>query len=272
MQLNERKLKILKIIVEMYIKSGLPVGSKTISEILRNTISSATIRNEMATLYELGFLEQPYTSAGRIPSQLGYRLYVDHIMKKKILSQDQTSQIESLFNIRDLDYSVLIENAGKILSKITMCMTILSSMVFKSLIITKIEIIEIADMTVAIILITSNGIIKSKVCKVDFDLNISTLNYLYKFVNNTFSGKSVEKVTRDYINSIVTNLNNFQSFFSSVFYSIYEMCKSLQTSDFYIDGQTNLLLYKELKDTASDIIKILSSKNMVNNIIANNEI
>lgn len=267
LQLDDRKLKILEIIVEMYIKSGLPVSSKAISDLLENTISSATVRNEMSKLYELGFLEQPHTSAGRIPSQLGYRLYVDRIMKRATLSEKQTKQIESWFNIKDLDYSVLIENAGKILSQITMCMTILSTMVFKSLIITKIEIIWISNMTLAIILITSSGVIKSKVCKVDFYLNVEMFDYIYKFVNNTFAGKSVEKITEEYINSLVISLDSYQNFFLPIFYSIFEMCKNLQTSDFYIAGQTNLLLYKEVKDMASDIIKILSNKSAVTNII-----
>ncbi|MBP0979439.1 MAG: heat-inducible transcription repressor HrcA [Oscillospiraceae bacterium] len=267
MKLDNRKAKILEFIIDMYIKSGEPVSSKTISELFQNTISSATIRNEMARLYELGFLEQPHTSAGRVPSQLGYRLYVDQIMKKKSLSEEQTRQIESWFNIRDLDYSSLIKNSGKILSEITSCMTILSSMAFKSLIITKIEIIEVSNMALAVILVTSSGIIKSKVCKVDFDINFETLDYIYRFVNNTFAGKSVEKISKNYINSITTGLDNYQSFFSPIFYNIYEMCESLQTSDFYIDGQINLLLYKELKDVASDIIKIFSNKNTVIDII-----
>lgn len=262
-------MKILELIIDMYIKHGVPVSSKTISELFQNSISSATVRNEMARLYELGFLEQPHTSAGRIPSQLGYRLYVNQIMKKKPLSEYQTKQIESWFNVRDLDYTALIENSGKILSQITACMTILSSMAFKSLIITKIEIVEIANMTLAVILITSSGIIKSKVCKVDFDLDNNTIDYIYQFVNNTFSKKSVEEISKEYVSSVITNLNHYQNLFSPVFYNIYEMCRSLQISDFYIYGQTNLLLYNELKDTAVDIIKFLSNKNIVSSIINN---
>lgn len=270
MKLDSRKMKILEFIIDMYIKSGEPVSSKTISLLFERSISSATIRNEMARLYELGFLEQPHTSAGRIPSQLGYRLYVDKIMKKKTLSNEQTRQIESWFNIRDLDYSSLIKNSGKLLSEITACMTVLSSMAFVSLVIKKIEIIEVSKMALAVILITSSGVIKSKVCKVDFDLNFETLDYIYRFVNNAFSGKSVEEISRDYISSITINLNNYQSFFSPIFYNIYEMCKSLQTSDFYIDGQINLLNYKELKDVVSDVIRIFSNKKTVTEIISHN--
>ena len=262
-------MKILELIIDMYIKNGVPVSSKTISELFQNSISSATVRNEMAKLYELGFLEQPHTSAGRIPSQLGYRLYVDQIMKKKPFSEDQTKQIESWFNVRDLDYTALIENSGKILSQITACMTILSSMAFKSLIIKKIEIVEITNMTLAVILITSSGIIKSKVCKVYFDLDDNTVGYIYKLVNNIFSNKSVEEISKEYVNSIITNLNNYQNLFSPIFYNIYEMCRSLQTSDFYIYGQTNLLLYNELKDTVVEVIKFLSNKNTVSSIINN---
>ena len=246
---------------------GEPVGSKTVSQMFQNAISAATVRNEMAKLYEFGFLEQPHTSAGRVPSQLGYRLYIDKIMKKKVLSESQTKQIESWFNVKNPDYSALIENAGKFLSQITLCMTILSSMVFQELVITKIEIIEIAEKTLAIILITSSGIIKSKVCKLDFDLTAETTYFIHQFVNNFFSGKSVEEISREYINAVVSGLSTYQMFFIPVFYSIYEMCSDLHTSDFYIEGQPNLLLYKELRETVADIINILSDKNTVNQII-----
>ncbi len=268
MQLDGRKIKILELIIDRYIRFGEPVSSKTISQMFQNSISAATVRNEMAKLYEFGFLEQPHTSAGRIPSQLGYRLYIDRIMKKKSLSEVQTKQIESWFNVKNPDYSSLIENAGKLLSKVTVCMTILSSMVFQALMITKIEIIEIAEKTLAVILITSSGVVKSRVCKLDFDLTADSMEFIYKLVNNVFSGKSVEEVSRDYINSVVSNLNNYQMFFVPVFYNIYEMCKDLHTSDFYIEGQTNLLLYKELKETASDIINVLSDKSVVADLLA----
>lgn len=269
LHLDSRKLKILELIIKMYIQSGEPVGSKTISKLLQNSISSATIRNEMAELYELGFLEQPYTSSGRVPSQLGYRLYIDQIMERKSLSENQTKQIESWFNVKDPNYSVLIKNAGKMLSQITMCMTVLSSMVFESLIITKIEILEVANQTLAIVVLTSSGIIKSKVCKVDFNLNINTLDFIYRFVNDIFSGKSVEKISQNYINSLVSSLDDYHIFFTPILYTVYEMCSGLNTSNFYIDGQVNLLLYKELKDVVADIVRIFGNEDNIIKIINN---
>lgn len=269
LQLDNRKMKILELIIDAYIKSGDPVGSKTVSQLLDNKISSATVRNEMAVLYDLGYLEQPYTSAGRVPSQLAYRLYIDQIMQKKVLSQEQLKQIEAWFNVTDLDYTSLIQNAGKMLSQITSCMTVLSSMTFKDLVITNVEVIEIANRTLAIIVLTSSGIIKSKVCRVNFDLNVDTVDMVYRFVNNAFGMKSVEEISQNYINAICSNLESYHSFFIPIFYNVYEMCCGLQTSDFYIDGQTNLLYYKELKNVAADVIKFLNDKNTVNNIINN---
>lgn len=267
MQLDNRKMKILELIIDMYIKFGTPISSKTISNLLEDSISSATVRNEMSILYELGFLEQPHTSSGRVPSQLGYRLYIDKIMKKKSLSEQQINEISSLFNVKNPDYSDLIENAGKLLSQITRCMTVLSSMVCEELIITKVEVVEVANRTLAIIILTSSGIIKSKVCKVDFDLNKNTIEFIYRFVNNVFAGKSVEEISRNYINSLVSNLDGYTIFFTPILYNVFEMCEELHISSFYIDGQTNLLLYKELKEMAVDIIRVLNNNSVITNII-----
>ncbi len=260
-------MKILELIIDTYIKFGTPISSKTISNLLEDSISSATIRNEMSILYELGFLEQPHTSSGRVPSQLGYRLYIDKIMKRKPLSEQQINEINSLFNVKNPDYSELIKNAGKLLSQITKCMTVLSSMVCEALVITKVEVVEVANRTLAIIILTSSGVIKSKVCKVDFDLNKNTLEFIYKFINNIFAKKSVEEISRNFINSLVSNLVGYTIFFTPILYNVFEMCEELHISSFYIYGQTNLLEYKELKEIAVDIIKSLNNNEVISNII-----
>ena len=118
MKLDIRKLKVLTAIVETYIETGEPVGSKTVARKLDFQVSSATIRNDMAALFDMGLLEQPHTSAGRVPSHLGYRIYVDQLMHCQPLSEEEQREIDALFNVRDPDPDRLLEDAAEALSLI----------------------------------------------------------------------------------------------------------------------------------------------------------
>ncbi len=112
MELDARKLRILSAIVETYIATGEPVGSKLVAGILEGKVSPATVRNEMAVLFEQGLLEQPHTSAGRVPSHLGYRLYLDELMRARPLTDGEKQENEALFNLRDPDPDRLLEDAA----------------------------------------------------------------------------------------------------------------------------------------------------------------
>ena len=168
MELDARKLRILSAIVETYIATGEPVGSKLVAGILEGKVSPATVRNEMAVLFEQGLLEQPHTSAGRVPSHLGYRLYLDELMRARPLTDGEKQEIEALFNLRDPDPDRLLEDAAKALAEYTGCAVISTALTRESARVRKIELIQATDRTVVILLITSNGMVKNKVCRVDF--------------------------------------------------------------------------------------------------------
>ena len=124
MRFDERKMKILSAIVETYIRTGEPVGSKTLSEMPGIGVSPATVRNEMASLFSMGLLEQPHTSAGRIPSHLGYRIYVDRLMKEEPLTEKERDEIDALFNVGDPDPDRLLQDAAEALAEYTDCATV----------------------------------------------------------------------------------------------------------------------------------------------------
>ena len=119
MELSERKQKILKAIVDLYIRTAEPVGSKTIAQLPDMDFSSATIRNEMAELTNLGFLEQPHTSAGRIPSPTGYRFYIDRLMQDYRLSVDETQSINQAMELRMQEFDRVMSRVGKLVSQLT---------------------------------------------------------------------------------------------------------------------------------------------------------
>lgn len=123
LELDNRKQKILKAIIEEYTRTGEPVGSKRIAALLDITASPATIRNDMAALFEMGLLEQPHTSAGRVPSHMGYRYYIDHLMQPSPISPMEMAAIEAMFNVRDPDPDKLLSDAAQALADYTHCAT-----------------------------------------------------------------------------------------------------------------------------------------------------
>ena len=141
MKLDIRKLKILTAIVETYIETGEPVSSKMLTEKLGLQVSSATIRNDMAALFEMGLLEQPHTSAGRVPSHLGYRIYVDQLMRCEPLSDEERREIDALFNVRDPDPDKLLEDAAEALADYTNCATVSTTITPRTVQVKRIEIV-----------------------------------------------------------------------------------------------------------------------------------
>ena len=131
LQVDERKLGVLAAIVEEYIRTGEPVGSKAVAGLLDVAVSSATIRNDMAALEKLGLLEQPHTSAGRVPSYLGYRVYIDKLMRPKPLSDEEKGLIDSLLCQNDVTANAVVENAVDALANLTGCAAVTSSATIK---------------------------------------------------------------------------------------------------------------------------------------------
>ena len=175
-ELDSRKLRILSAVVDEYIITGEPVGSKAIMNYVR--ASSATIRNEMAELEKQGYLEQPHTSAGRVPTYKGYRLYVDSLMEKNPLSEDEIQIIDEMFPDDFTTEDELVESATAALAEITKCAAVASNTSPKFSIISKLEVIPTGKRMYVLLMITSNGSIKNKVCRLQFDLTGEQLEFL----------------------------------------------------------------------------------------------
>ena len=174
MELSDRKQKILASIVEQYIRSGEPIGSKTLMELLPMKVSSATIRNEMAELASMGLLEQPHTSAGRIPSHAGYRYYIDHLMHARELDDSDRQKIEAAFGT-GLDPEQLLSRAGEVLSELTKCAAVSTTPAGESTRIRRIEMVPVGSRTAMLVLLTSTGILKSRICRSDFPITVPLL-------------------------------------------------------------------------------------------------
>ena len=267
MKLDIRKLKILTAIVETYIDTGEPVSSKILAQQLGFSVSSATIRNDMAALFEMGLLEQPHTSAGRVPSHLGYRVYVYQLMHCKPLSEEERREIDALFNVRDPDPDKLLEDAAQALADYTNCATVSTTITPKTVLVKRVEIVPAGTRTVVVLVIATNGVIKNKVCRVDFRVTGEIVEFLNQFANGRLVGRSVNDISQWYINSISVTLGDYSQLFIPVLATIYELCREINDGQFYTSGGANLLNYKELADIARDLLSAMANREQLLGVI-----
>jgi len=267
MKLDIRKLKILTAIVETYIDTGEPVSSKILAQQLGFSVSSATIRNDMAALFEMGLLEQPHTSAGRVPSHLGYRVYVDQLMHCKPLSEEERREIDALFNVRDPDPDKLLEDAAQALADYTNCATVSTTITPKTVLVKRVEIVPAGTRTVVVLVIATNGVIKNKVCRVDFRVTGEIVEFLNQFANGRLVGRSVNDISQWNINSISVTLGDYSQLFIPVLATIYELCREINDGQFYTSGGANLLNYKELADIARDLLSAMANREQLLGVI-----
>lgn len=271
MKLEPRKLQILTAIVETFIETGEPVSSKMLMQRLGINVSSATIRNDMAALFEMGLLEQPHTSAGRVPSHLGYRIYVDQLMHCKPLTDNERREIDALFNVRDPDPDRLLEDAAAALAEYTNCAAISTTITPKTVCVKRVEVVPAGVRTCVVLVIATSGVIKSKVCRVDFNLTPETIEFLNQFTNGRLAGKSVSEISQWYINSISVTLGDYSQLFISVLAAVYELCHEISDGQFYTGGSTNLLGYKEFSDIARDLLMTMNNREDLLGVIASKD-
>lgn len=263
MELDFRKQKVLKAVIEEYTLTGEPVGSKRISQLLDISVSPATIRNDMAALFEMGMLEQPYTSAGRVPSHMGYRYYIDHLMQQEPLSQMQQAEIQAMFNVMNPDPDRLLADAAAMLAQRTGCAAIAATSTPDAVRVQRIELIPAAPRTVIIMVIASNGVIKSRVCRVMFQVTPNVCEFFTSFANSRLEGRTLQEISQSYINSVAFALGEYSQMFTSLLASIYDLCQEIYGGQFYTKGEVNLLRQPEMKDEAGDLLLLLADKHRV---------
>ena len=259
-ELSQRQKLILAAIVENFIQTGEPVGSKVLSRQLDISVSPATIRGDMAALFEMGYLEQPHTSAGRVPSHLGYRAYIDSLMICQPLTREEKDQIDSLFNVKDPDPDKLLEDAAGALSEYTGCAGVTSSISSKTVRVRRIDLISAGANTIVMLLIASNGVIKNKVCRVDFTVTSELVEFFTKFANSRLVGRNIQTISATYINSVSVTLGEYSRIFTPLLIGIFELCKEVSDGQYYIGGGSKLLSYNELGRLARDLLAMLESQ------------
>lgn len=264
MEIDSRKQKILSIIIDEFVKSGEPVGSKTIASMLDNSVSSATIRNDMAALERLGLLEQPHTSSGRVPTHLGYRLYIDELMKPAPLSQDEKRMIDNMLGSHVAAAGDVVEHAVKALSEVTGCAAVNHSNVPNISVISRVEVIPAGRRIYALLVITSSGDVKNKVCRVEFDLSYEQIDFIVKFLNRHLQGVKLDDLNQATIQNLAVALGSYMMSLSPLLYAIYELTGELAEGKVDISGQEKLL---STDFNTSEVANFLSKKDSLARVL-----
>ncbi len=195
MALSERRRKILRVVVENYIETAEPIGSKAIAEKAGLTCSSATIRNELAALEKLGYLEQPHTSAGRIPSPQGYRLYVNELMEQHKLSMQETERINNALNLKMQELDRVIEQAGRLVSKMTNYPAFSLTSGGSAVSISRYDLLMVDSSSFIAVVMTSTNAVRNKLIRLPTDITEPQLQLLNTLLNASFTGKSLSELS-----------------------------------------------------------------------------
>lgn len=258
MIVDDRKLKILAAVVDEYIRTGEPVGSKAISKLEHINVSAATIRNDMAALEQMGYLEQPHTSAGRVPTFMGYRLYIDELMTLPELPDEEKHRLDEMLGGEDTPEELLIQNAAAALTELTQCAAVVTNSVPRFSVISKVEVIPTGKRLYVILLITSNGSIKNKACRLEFDLNHEQLEFFTHYIEENLNGVSVDELSEEMFDKMVAAVSAYMISLSPLVKGISELSEEMRQQELTVTGSEKLLSCEDLDKM--EVIKFIEHK------------
>ena len=244
MELTKRKQNILASIVDGYIRTGEPVGSKSIAE--KAGVSSATVRNEMAELTELGLLEQPHTSAGRVPSQEGYREFVDALMQPKTLTEAEKLTIDAMLAKSAFDPERLLRGAAKTLAASTRYLALSTTPSGADAKIKAVQFVQTSRRTAMLIMMSSAGTMKNKVFHCDFDLSNEIMRIFFRVLNERVTGRDVAEINRAFVQNLAISLGDMAILMSPALAALLEVALETMQTEISVSGQMNLLFLTEL--------------------------
>ncbi|MGF7143928.1 heat-inducible transcriptional repressor [Anaerotaenia torta] len=264
-QLDERKRKILQAVIRNYLETGEPVGSRTISKYTDLNLSSATIRNEMSDLEEMGYIIQPHTSAGRIPSDKGYRLYVDTLLEDKV--NEVADMREMLIQKADRLES-LLQQVAKLLAVNTQYTTMVSAPQYKK----KVKFVQLTEMDekqLLAVIVFERNIVKNKILQVTSSLNKETILKLNIIINTFLQGLDLGEINLPVISQMKEQAGEYRNLVNDILDAIMQAVNEEEDLEIYTSGTTNILRYPELsdKEKASEILYTLEEKKALTELI-----
>lgn len=267
MGLDQRKIKILQAIIRNYLETGEPVGSRTISKYTDLNLSSATIRNEMSDLEELGYILQPHTSAGRIPSDKGYRLYVDNMMEDKVQEVEDMKEL-LIQKVDKID--LLLQQVAKLLAVNTNYATMVSTPQYKHRKVKFVQITEVDEQHLLTVIVLDNNDVKNKILEIEEVLHKETVLKINIILNTFLQGLNLTEINMAVIQKMKEQAGDYSNLISRILDVIAEALSEEDDLEIYTSGATNILKYPELSDRerATELLYTFEEKKQLTNLIA----
>ena len=247
-ELSERRKRILRTVVESYIATAEPIGSKAIAEQAGLTCSSATIRNELVALEKLGLLEQPHTSSGRIPTASGYRFYVNELMEQHKLSMQETQTINSQLHLKMQELDRVIDQAGRMVSQLTNYPAFAMTDRREKATITRFDLLMVDQNSFIIVVMTNLNVVKNKLVKLPVDVNEPQLQLLNTLLNTSFVGKTAEELNPELMRMAEKAAGSAYGLISLVVSFAMEVLEDAGRSSVHTAGANRILEHSEYQD------------------------
>ena len=267
--MDERKFMILQAIIDDYITTAVPVGSRTISRKSGVGYSPATIRNEMSDLEELGYLAQPHTSAGRVPSYKAYRLYVDQLLNVAKLPMEERERMNSFLSNRTDQVEALIRRAAAVISDATHYTSVIVSPQLNTLRIRNLQMVPVSDTLALVVIVTNAGIVKDTVIRIPEGISPDVLYEISKMLTEQLADKPIEQV-RQLFAEIIRDMGDHRRLLAEAMQVIEDKMSRTDYSDVIIGGGANILSYPEYQDIskAQNFLSVLESRDKLKKALA----
>lgn len=271
MQLDDRKWQILKAIIKTYLETGEPVGSRTISKYADLNLSSATIRNEMSDLEEMGYIIQPHTSAGRIPSDAGYRLYVDRMMAAK---DQEVTEMKELMIQRQDRLELLLKHLARVLATNTNYASMISGPQYHRTRLKFIQLSLVSETQILAVIVAEGNIVRNKMIHMSHGLDQQTILELNLLLNTELNGLTIEQINLATISRLKEKAGNHSEIVNRVLDAVAESIQHDEEIEIYTSGATNIFKYPELStsEKASELISAFEEKKDLVGLISGDEV
>ncbi|MDO4293150.1 MAG: heat-inducible transcriptional repressor HrcA [Eubacteriales bacterium] len=267
MELDERKRKILQAVIRNYLETGEPVGSRTISKDSDLNLSSATIRNEMSDLEEMGYILQPHTSAGRIPSDKGYRFYVDTMLEER---EREVEELKGLLLEKDEKMDTLLKRVARVLATNTNYAAMISTPQYQRNKLKFIQLSRVDAHQILAVVVVEGNVIKNTILQVEEELDDATLLKLNILLNTHLNGLSIDEINLAMIAALKQQAGIHSSIVSGVIDAVAESIRSDEDLRIYTSGANNILRYPELTDDrekTSELINVFEEKKALGELV-----
>ena len=263
MELSERKEMILSAIIERFLTTGEPVGSKFLAGMLAVPVSSATVRNDMAMLSDMGYLDQPHTSAGRIPSDKGYRYYIDRLLQNFNPSDADIFRILSSIDHSEGDAVSILSQICEVLSVVTGLTAVALTPFSENSVVTGAKLIPLGTKSVMVTVSTSTGITKSRISRLQCEIDYPLMELFYNVTAANFIGLTSDEFTKAKLQSVAASLGERSLDIMPLIVSFFDCATEASGADVIVKGQSQLLSCAELGSTGVEIIELLRNRSAV---------